>query len=259
MKTLKKLFKIAAIIIGITPNSFAQENIINMIQQVETQIMTTTVQPLGDALSSNINSGLFNTAKVDNEFGTYIGIKASGTMVNPELLKQVGLENVKVIPFAVPQVGISAHGTEAMFRYMPHISIGGKATVSIWGFGIKHCITSHFKKSPVDVSLQFAYQMLDVKDNNKQDLIVTKSTAVNLQISKEIGFLTLYAGTQYESTNITLSYNFENIITVSKNFDNLNKFRATVGINLGLGPVKVNADYNFGKVNTLSVGLGLGF
>jgi hypothetical protein len=142
---------------------------------------------------------------------------------------------------------------------MPHISLYGKASVGIWGFGIKHCVTSHFKNSPVDASLQFAYQMLDIKDNNKNDLVVTRSTAINLQVSKEIGFLTLYAGAQYENTNITLSYNYENIITVSKSFDNQNKFRTTVGMNLELGPINVNADYNFGKVNTISVGLGLGF
>ncbi len=261
MQSLIRTIAITAVIIGLSRITFSQENLIQMVQQLDNYVMKTTLQPFGDAVSTGVNSGLYNTAKVDKKFSLYVGVKAAGTSINPELLKLVGLEKLgNVVPFAVAQTEVGIYGTQVMFRYIPNINLYNKATVGLTGFGIKHCITSHFEDSPVDVSLQFAYQLFNIKlGKNSEGLIETRSTVFNLQISKEIGFLTLYTGAQYEKSGFTLSYNFGNVISLSKSFDNANNLKGTVGLNIGLGPINLNADYNFGKINTVSAGFGFGF
>jgi hypothetical protein len=41
--------------------------------------------------------------------------------------------------------------------------------------------------------------------------------------------------------------------------DAKNTFRAIVGVNLGLGPININADYSMGSISVISGGFGLSF
>lgn len=269
MKTLTKISAAVSIILTITFKVSAQENIqqdiINSLQQIENALISETIQPFADALSSNINSGLYNSAKVSKGFSMNLGVKVSAAPVDQDLLNLFNLDKVKAIqmvhgiPFAVPQLQVGFAGTDAFVRYIPQIDLYGKASVGMWGAGVRHCLTSHFKKSPIDISAQGVYQKMNINDATGSGNIDISSTALNLEISKELGFVTLYTGVQYENTTVTLNYNYQNLITFSKSINNTNKFRATTGIGLALGPVHFNADYNFGKRNTISAGLGFGF
>src|SRR6186997_2327866 len=45
---------------------------------------TKVLQPYADAISSDMNSGMFHSAKVSKGFSLYFGLKAVGTYVNGE-------------------------------------------------------------------------------------------------------------------------------------------------------------------------------
>ncbi|MEO8512429.1 MAG: DUF6588 family protein, partial [Ignavibacteria bacterium] len=209
---------------------------------------------------SDMNSGLFHSAKVKKGFSLYFGLKAIGTYVNGDNPAVKNANNtLDIIPMAVPQVQIgSVLGTEISARFLPSIRIGQYGSVGMWGIGIKQGITSHFKKSPLDLSVGFAYNNLSIGDSKDKDLVNASSVAANIQLSKELSVFTLYTGVQYEKTSIDVKVNYENAVT-TMNFENDNSIKAIVGLNIKLGPVNLNGDYSFGKTNSISAGFGFGF
>jgi hypothetical protein len=221
---------------------------------------TKVIQPYADAVSSDLNSGLFHTAKVKKGFSIYFGIKGSGTYINPENSVVAGTnKTLDILPMAVPQIQVgSVFGTEFSLRYMPSISIGKYGSIQSWGFGMKHGITSHFKKAPVDVAVGFSMNKLAIDDSKEKDLVDASSIAANLQISKELSVFTFYTGLQYENTNMELNVKNDTNSSIMS-FENGNKVRAILGLNIKLGPLNLNGDYNIGKTNSFSAGFGFAF
>lgn len=221
---------------------------------------TKVLQPYADAVSSDMNSGLFHSAKVKKGFSLYFGIKAIGTYVNGEnpVVKDAN-KTLDIIPIAVPQVQMGAlFGTEISARYLPSVKLGQYGSVGMWGVGFKHGITSHFKKSPVDVAVGFAINNLTIGDSKEKDLVSASSIAANLQISKELSVFTFYTGVQYDNTTMDVKVNYDNTVTTMK-YENNNNLKALVGLNIKLGPVNLNGDYSFGKTNSVSAGFGFSF
>lgn len=221
---------------------------------------TKVLQPYADAVSSDMNSGLFHSAKVKKGFSLYFGVKAIGTYVNGENPQVKDANNtLNIIPIAVPQLQLGAiFGTEISARYLPSIKIGSYGSVGMWGMGIKHGITSHFKKSPIDIAVGLAFNNLTIGDSKEKDMVQASSFAANLQVSKELSIFTLYTGLQYESSNIDVKVNYENVLR-TMNYTNNNNIKALVGMNIKLGPVNLNGDYSFGKTNSVSAGFGFSF
>ena len=219
-----------------------------------------TLQPYADAFSADMNSGLFHTAKVNSGFNLYIGIKAAGTYVNGDNAYVINAnKSFSLLPMAVPQLNIgSVWGTELSVRYLPQVTIGKYGSVNMWGIGIKHGITSHFKNSPVDAAVQFSYQSLKVNDSKGRDMVSATSFSSSLQFSKELSIFTIYTGIQYESTSIDANVN-SNGTDSRMSFNNQNKIRGVMGLNVKLGPVNVNGDYTIGKSNSISAGFGFAF
>lgn len=221
---------------------------------------TKVLQPYADALSSDMNSGLFHSAKVKKGFSIYFGLKGTGTYVNGDnpVVKDAN-KTLDILPMAIPQMQIgSIFGTELSARFLPSIKLGEYGSVGMWGFGIKHGITSHFKKSPIDIAVGFSVNSLSIGDSKDKDLVTASSFAANLQISKELSVFTLYTGVQYDKTSMDVKVNYNNTIS-TMNYENDNNLKAIVGLNIKLGPVNLNGDYSFGKSNSVSAGFGFGF
>jgi hypothetical protein len=220
----------------------------------------TVLQPYADALSSDINSGLFHSAKVKKGFSLYFGIKGIGTYINGDnpVVKNAN-NTLGILPIAVPQVQVgSLFGTELSFRVLPTVTLGKYGSVNMWGIGIKHGISSHFKNSPVDISAGISTNSISISDSKQRNLVDAASFAVNLQVSKELSVFTFYTGLQYENTGIEVSVNHNG--TISKmEYTNENKVRGIFGLSIKLGPLNLNGDYSVGKSNTVSAGFGFAF
>lgn len=219
-----------------------------------------TLQPYADAVSADMNSGLFHSAKVNNGFNMYIGIKGTGTYINGDNSAVIDAnKTLSIMPMAVPQLNIgSVWGTEVSVRYLPQISIGSYGSVGTWGIGVKHGITSHFKNSPIDAAIQFSYQSMKVNDSKDRDMVSASSFSTGLEFSKELSVFTFYTGVQYENTTIDANVNYNGVET-KMSFANQNKFRGVFGLNIKLGPVNLNGDYSVGKTNSISAGFGFAF
>lgn len=220
----------------------------------------TVLQPYADALNTSMNSGLFHTAKVKKGFGIYFGVTGSVAFINGDnpVVKNAN-KTFSMMPMAVPQVQIgSLYSTEVSARFMPTISLGKYGSVGAWGIGIKHGFTSHFKNSPIDGAIGFAYNTISIKDSKEGDFIKASSFAANLQFSRELSVFTFYTGVQYERTTAILNMKYQNL-SASMNYENENMVKAIVGMNIKLGPVNINGDYSFGKTNSVSAGFGFGF
>lgn len=262
MKTLKNTITILATTMFFFVSKGYAQDMNQFLSEITSTAVQTVFQPYADGFSANMNSGLFHTAKIEDGFSMYLGVKGSGTSMTSDEKALFGdALPMNLIPYGTPQLNIgSVYGTDVMVRYLPEIKLGKYGSVSSWGTGIRHSISSHIKDCPVDMSVQFAYMNLKVNDSKGQTLLNTSSTAANFQLSKELaGFFTIYTGVQYENTKMNLHYNYQNTIDVNASFENSSKIKGIVGINLGLGPININGDCNFGSRTTFSAGFGLSF
>lgn len=243
-------------------NIFAQEDLNSVLAGMSLDSAKQYSQVLTNAMSSNINSGIFQISKPGNKFSVYFGVKASGTFLNDNDRSQSSLKNVPIVPLAMAQLGVgSVLGTDAFFKILPSISIGKYASINAWGIGLQHNMAKNFKKMPVDVIFRLSYHKLNVDDSKDNELVNMNSWATGLIIGKRVSIITFYAGLQYEKTNSNIKYSETQtgINIVNFSLENDNNIRAAAGFNLKAGPVNINADYNFGKQNSVSFGLGFGF
>src|ERR1051325_7585140 len=103
--------------------SYSQDNTLNQILLEEitnSKNPDDVLQPYTDAISNSMNSGLFHSAKVKNNFNIYLGLKAFGTYINDDNKDISDLnKKFKMVALAVPQLTVgSVLGTEIMVRYL---------------------------------------------------------------------------------------------------------------------------------------------
>ncbi len=186
----------------------------------------------------------------------------------PTLQTVKGL-NLPALPLVMPQVSVGLpFKTEVLVRYVPKVKAGDIGDVKFLGVGVKHSI-SQWIPMPllgIDISGQYVWQKLTVGD-----LIESKHTALNVEVSRRFGFMLLsitpYVGAGTESSNLKISdYTVAGSTnpsipngTVIPGFDlkGDNKGRMTFGGRLQLLFFSLNADYSIGAYNTYSVGVGL--
>ena len=91
---------------------------------------------------------------------------------------------------------------------------------------------------------------------------------VNLQASFAVPVVTFYGGLAYESEKVDITYTYEGLNTAANapepgdqiafEMEAEGSIRATIGLCINMGPVKLHGDYNMAKQNTIAVGLGIG-
>lgn len=181
------------------------------------------------------------------------------------------LEEIPLLPFGAPQMSIGTfYGTKIAFRYLPDIEVDKKiGKFSYFGFGIQHNPFMWIKnvEPPVDVSLGFFTQTMKVGK-----IFESSATLFGAQASKTYGpgalNVTPYAGLSLESSSMTFTYDYisTNPVTQQQTTRNVkfelegdNSIRFTIGFSLKLAILKINADYNIAKYNTVSAGFGFIF
>lgn len=177
---------------------------------------------------------------------------------------------LNAVPSAMYQVAGSLFNTELMIRFYPSTQYDD-IKVGLFGFGIKHDISSHIPLFPVDLSVQLLYNNFNLKHDNGdvEDYTDVKSNniAFNVHASKNLASVFIaYAGLQYESSTMDLEYYYEDPNNLypqlaNKNhklkIDGDNHFRFTLGGALKLGYFVMNADVNLTKLTTFTLGLSL--
>jgi hypothetical protein len=259
--------------------------------------ITEYARPFGTSLGMAFNSASYHTAKVADLFGFAVSFKgmyifipdddltftpslpegynadqSTATIYGNEGAAYYGPNGYIVyppgidrssLPVVLPQISGSLVGTEVMLRYLPSISLGDEEDLSMFGIGLKHSISRYIPLSPVDISVQFLYNNLEITG-----LMDVSAIAFNAHASKGFGLFTLYGGLQYESSTFDLEYEYtapggttsiQPGETVKVSIDGDNNFRGTLGGSLKLALIVLNVDYSLGAQAVLSGGLTFEF
>lgn len=179
-----------------------------------------------------------------------------------------GLLNTGFVPMAVPHVTIGTLlGTSLSIRWLPRIRVEKYGAMRLIGLGIHHSISRYLPAPPVDVDILVAWQNVHAEEESGDEVLELSTLAFGLQASREVGILTLYGGLQTERSSARVSYTYipggtpgddgvPESIPIAFSMDGIDQIRGTVGLGVRLGPVYASADLGFGRMTTLSAGLG---
>ncbi len=210
--------------------------------------VTEYLKPLSTWFGTYFNSGTYYDASVPNFFGFKFSIVGSYVMIpddqktfkpDPQINGVANVEptatvfgnrasyylrsdgfytypaglSLNAVPFGIYQFSGSTLNTELMIRFFPKVKFGD-AKVGIFGFGLKHEISSHIPLLPLDVSVQLLYNNFDFEyvgdDFENYTKIKSNNFAFNVHASKTFaGIFIAYGGLQYETTSMDLGYYFE--------------------------------------------------
>ncbi len=170
------------------------------------------------------------------------------------------ISKLSFLPLAAPQISLgTVLGTRVTFRYLPSITLDEElGKFKFFGFGIQHN-PGVFLPTPLpfDVAVGFFTQTIEVGT-----LFKAKTTAFGLNASKKLGVgpinITPYAGFMLEKSNIDITYDFivdSEEINVAFELEGENRSRLTFALSLRLFMLNLNADYNIGKYNSVTVGV----
>ena len=198
------------------------------------------------------NTGLSRNVTVPSNI---VGLGAGG-LTDPG-------DDLPALPLAAPQLTIGTFfGSQFTFRYIPNIKVDNFGEVKYFGFGIQHNPGVWFGDIlPLDVSASFFTQTLEASSVFK-----STATAFGVNASKRLGWgflnLTPYAGFMVESSSMDFTYDYfidtptgRQKQTVNFELTGENKTRVTAGLSIKILIVNINADYNWSKYNSASVGL----
>ena len=175
------------------------------------------------------------------------------------------ISDLSFLPLAAPQISLgTVFGTRVTFRYLPSITIDEElGKFKYFGFGIQHNPGVLLPTPlPFDVGVGFFTQTLEIGT-----LFKAKTTAFGLNASKKLGIgpisITPYAGFMLEKSNIDITYDFvldegtidEQVIPIAFELEGENRSRIVLGLSLRLLIFNINADYNIGKYNSVTVGV----
>ncbi len=279
---------------GVVRPVAAQSDFEDAIKQLNEQNLKGYLQPFANVFSYTLNSGLYRTAHVSKlGLHVYVGLVGVGTLIPDQDKTYMGVppapwpqepvetatvfggkgatvtgpngltfqfQNGQVqgdmVPFAVPQVEIGSFlGTMLRIRYVK-IKQGDFPEIKVTGFGIQHSLSQYLFMFPVDVSVGFFRQKLEVGE-----ILSASATSIGLQASKSFVLLTVYGTAAYESAAMDVTYTYEGGPTpqeISLSLKSKGHFRMAVGARLRLGFLIVNGDYSLGSQNSFAIGLGIG-
>lgn len=177
------------------------------------------------------------------------------------LLGDVTLGGKNVIPLAAPQLTLGTIlGSQFTFRYVPDIQLHEEiGKFKYFGFGIQHNPATWFSgKLPFEFSAGYFTQTMTAGD-----VFEAKATAFGVSLSKRLGWrflnITPYAGYMLETSSMKFTYDYTLDTPAGRipqkivfELEGENKNRLTLGANIRVLIVNVNADYNIGKFNSVS-------
>ncbi len=175
------------------------------------------------------------------------------------------LANIQALPLMAPQFSIGTiFGTQATFRYLPKTRLNDDlGDFTYFGFGIQHNPAAWLPVDlPVDIAASFYTQNLKIGD-----LFETTATAYGINVSKEIGWsglnITPYGGYMLESSTMRVTYDMTYdlpdgstaVMPIDFEMTGENTNRITAGLSIRFLLININADYNWGKYQSVSAGI----
>lgn len=166
------------------------------------------------------------------------------------------------LPLVAPQISIGTiYGTNLTIRYLPEYEATDLGKIKFSGFGIQHNPAVWLSNPlPIDLSVGYYMQTLELGS-----LFKASSQAYGVNASKTFGWrrlnLTPYGGFMLESSKFDFEYDMDingTPETIKFTLEGENNYRATVGLSVRLLVLNLNADYNFGKYQSLSAGVMVG-
>lgn len=281
---MKKLFLLLIIVFTIQLNAQFEDRINELSEDLQKNYST----PLATWTGTYLNSGGYYTAGVSKTFGfklsligmmimipedqrtfklddgtetaTFFGEKGAAVPESQGYLVYPPGVNQTSVPAGIPQIALSAFGTELMARFIPETVIED-VSIDMLGGALKHSISQYIPLCPVDIAVQGMYNKLSIGSPELD--ISTTNIAVNAHVSKSFGLAILYGGLQYEKTTMDIEYTFkgdelEGVFENDKlkvNLEGENNFRLTVGAALNLAVFVLNADVNIGSQTAFVAGL----
>ncbi|MBK9304889.1 MAG: hypothetical protein IPM94_13710 [bacterium] len=171
------------------------------------------------------------------------------------------LVDLDYVPLVMPQASVGGvMGLQATVRWLPDIDAGDIGKIKLWGFGLSASANYWLPMLPVDVSVGFFKQSLDVGE-----YVATDAQSMYLAASRSFALATVYGAYSKEESSMDVAYTYTydddgTDVEEEVNFsvDGIQDSRLTVGATLNLG-LKLNAEAGFGDVTTYSAGLIFGF
>lgn len=204
-------------------------------------------------------------------------------------------DDVPLVAMPAPNVqlgiGLPVVNSDLIFRFVPEVGsddVKGK----MFGVALKHDIMQYLgplDKLPLHVAVLASYNSMDVNydigadsslsGSNQEATFDVKSYSVQALASLNFPIINFYAGLGYaggsSSLNVLGTYDLEytvdsglpapnNTATVTETVTDpigleadVSGIRATLGVRLSLGPIKIFGDYTLQEYNTLSAGLAI--
>jgi hypothetical protein len=190
---------------------------------------------IGDPDANGTITGIVNNAPV----GTVEGIS--------------GLVDTRWIPLATPEFSIGGIvGAKLTIRWVPDVDIDKVGKTKYFGWGLQMSPNRFVPALPLDLSVGFFKQQLDVGT-----ILQTDAQSIFLAASKSFGFATVYGGFAKEESTLKVDYIHEGTDTrVTFESDSPMESRFTVGATLNLG-LKLYAEAGLGEVSVYSAGFAL--
>ncbi|MBK7104127.1 MAG: hypothetical protein IPH62_02445 [Ignavibacteriae bacterium] len=198
------------------------------------------------------------------ETATFFGEKGAAVPETEGYLVYPPGVNQTSVPAAIPQIALSALGTEIMLRFVPETEVED-VKIDLLGGALKHSISQYIPLCPVDIAVQAMYNKLSIASADLD--ISTTNMAFNAHVSKSFGIAILYGGLQYEKTTMDIEYTFtgddlEGVFEDDKlkvDLEGENNIRLTLGAALRLAIFVINADVNVGSQTAFVAGLNFVF
>ena len=254
------------------------------------------LNPLGDVFGSSLNSGFFHSARIKKGFHLSLGVRGMLTQVSddqrvfnasteggflpaqtvkaptifgksePVIVDGVagtafvfpGGLDVPRLPLAVPQLTVGAlFGTEATIRFMQMDLDENFDQLKLLGYGVRHSVSQYIPACPVDLAAAVYMQQFTIGD-----IVDANAFYYGVQASKKAGLITLYGGIGISQSTMKIKYKndaSDDPVDIAFDLDSAATMCATAGICFNLKVFWINADYNLGKQNILTAGLGFSF
>ena len=173
-----------------------------------------------------------------------------------------GTIDTRMVPLFAPQATVGRiFGLSGTIRFFPEVDLASYGKTKFFGWGLNWGVNTLLPMLPIDIAIGYFSQELDAGD-----VLQTDAQSLYLAASKNLSMVTLYGGYAWEQSNMKVSYWFEgysdSVIDVEPHqvgfdVDGIQQNRFTIGATLNLG-LKLNAEYSYGEMSTITAGLIFG-
>ncbi len=281
------------LLVGFTATAHAQLE--TLIERYTGENAKAYVEPLVTAFGANLNSGIYNSAKVPQSgLHLYFGLNAmvaffsssqktfTGTtegyftpIQSVETATIVGKEgavvtgdggtefrfsdgyDLKSFLVGTPTITVgSLYGTEGTIRYFSQHISEDLGKITLFGIGGRHSISQYFPLMPIDIAAGVFYHRFKIGN-----IIRTDDYLIHAEAGKSLSILDLYFGLGYGWNKAHVEYTFNALgeeQDIAIDIKGKNNFRGRFGFGLNLLMLHLSADYNFGQQNVVQMSVAIG-